>query len=372
MCRCRPRSARAIVMKEMADGRQQTAVREEFLGLHSTNVPLLLPSVFCRLSSTVRAWIGSILFHAVLVFFVLFWFSFSTVSNRGAPGARFATGMILHQPSGGGRQQAGESQSESQTAKHDLVTVELTQFADINLSNLPVTSALTPGPIQNVASPGGASATDLTGVLQQGGAGRGNQTGPGIGKGEATVGVFGTEGKGTKFMYVFDCSGSMDGTPLRAAKAELIQSLDSLGNSHQFNIIFFNHGWRLWAPPERGRRLPYATESDKQSAIRFVNGVTADGGTRISDHPQTGHGPLTEAINHRPDVIFFLTDGVVDEIDLNAERLRQIERLNSRGTQINVIQFGSGGFMDTQSQPLQQLAVQNHGEYRYVNVLGLR
>ena len=164
-------------------------------------------------------------------------------------------------------------------------------------------------------------------------------------------------------MYVFDHSGSMEGTQLRAAKRELIQSLDSLGDHHQFNIIFFNHTIRLWKPPERGRRLIPATEPNKHNAARFVESIVAEGGTRPLE-------PLMEAIVHRPDVIFFLTDGE----DFTPAQLREIERLNNRvgrGIQINVIEFGGGGFADRSSRLLQQLAVENHGQHLYVNVLAL-
>ena len=78
-----------------------------------------------------------------------------------------------------------------------------------------------------------------------------------------------------------------------------------------------------------------------------------------------------EAINHRPDVIFFLTDGERQD-DLTPLQLSNIERANSRigqGAQINVIQFGSGGFTDSLSVSLQQLADQNRGMLRYINVL---
>ena len=67
---------------------------------------------------------------------------------------------------------------------------------------------------------------------------RGTQTG-----GTTSTGVFGVEGEGSKFVYVFDRSGSMQGfqgRPLAAAKRELITSLESLESVHQFQVIFYN------------------------------------------------------------------------------------------------------------------------------------
>ena len=62
--------------------------------------------------------------------------------------------------------------------------------------------------------------------------------------GKVKTNVFGVEGEGTKFVYVFDRSASMsepNGRPLAMAKTALNDSLNSLDRIHQFQIIFFNH-----------------------------------------------------------------------------------------------------------------------------------
>ena len=306
------------------------------------------------------AWIGSILFHTVLFLLVLLWFSLSPSSDKSVPGERTAVGSIVLQPSGGSRQQAETLANDPPAADSESVTVALETFSQIDLSVLPPTLAPSPVQHQNVAPSDTVSAADLASMLQNSGLGN---TGVGSQAGEATVPFFGVVGQGNKFLYVFDRSGSMDGRPLQRAKAELIRSLDSLGDLHQFNILFYSSGWHLWQP---GRRLIFAVESEKQDAIRFISGMTASGGT--------GHfEPLLEAVAHRPDVIFFLTDGERQD-DLTDVQLSEIERRNSRfgrGAQINVIQFGGGGFTDSPSRSLQRLAEQNHGQYKYWNVSAL-
>ncbi|MCL2709762.1 MAG: VWA domain-containing protein [Planctomycetaceae bacterium] len=344
-------------MEKTADGKRQTVA-----GDSSDKVRRgFLPSAVCRLPSVM----GSILFHTILLLLVLLWFSLSPGTDRGAPGVRNAAGMIVAQSGGGGEQTADGRQQIAAEAE----MVELERFANINLSAMPVTPIIAPGPNQNVDQFGGASAGELAASLQRAGLGTGTGIGVGAGTGDATIAVFGTEGTGTKFMYVFDRSTSMEGTPLRAAKRELIRSVYSLEEHHQFNVIFYSSKdyWQLWQPPERGRRLVNATAANKQGAERHINSITAFGST---EH----YGPLLEAIRHRPDVIFFLTDGESYD-DLTSVQLRDIERENSRfgqGVQINVIQFGRGGFTDSPSQSLQQLASDNHGQYRYENVLRLR
>jgi hypothetical protein len=115
------------------------------------------------------------------------------------------------------------------------------------------------------------------------------------------VSVFGVEGTGNKFVYVFDRSASMEGAPLAAAKRQLIASLKSLDTVHQFHIIFFNQRLKSMDITGGGRRIAFATDRNKQLATKFVGSVTADGGT-------DRFMALKRAIAFQPDVIFFLSD----------------------------------------------------------------
>ncbi|MCL2004540.1 MAG: VWA domain-containing protein [Planctomycetaceae bacterium] len=302
------------------------------------------------------AWIGSVLFHTFLLLLILYWFSLPS-ANRSAPGERGATGTITLQSGGNARQQAQTADANvADSELQDIATELATQrFATTVLDVRPVNPVLAPGQIQGA---GGAAASELAGDFQ-------NIPSGGVGNltGATTVQLFGQSGTGTKFVYVFDRSASMDGRRMQMAKAELIRSLDALGDSHQFNIIFYNHEVQVWRASPRS--LIYATPTNKQSAIRFIEGITPIGGTQH-------YHPLLEAISHRPDVIFFLTDGESQD-DLTAVQLAQIEQANSRfgrGSQINVIQFGGGGFTERPSQMLRQLAEDNDGGYLYRNVLG--
>ena len=305
------------------------------------------------------AWIGSILFHTLLLLLILYWFSLPG-TNRTAPGERSAAGTISLQSGGNARQQAQTADADvADSELQDIATELATQRTATTVLDIrPINPVLAPGQMQGAVNPGFVAASELAGDFQ-------NIPSGGVGNltGETTVQLFGQSGKGTKFVYVFDRSASMDGQRMQMARAELIRSLDALGDSHQFNIIFYNHEVQVWRASPRS--LIYATPTNKQSAIRFIEGIMPIGGTQH-------YHPLLEAIAHRPDVIFFLTDGEVHD-DLTAVQLRQIEQANSRfgrGSQINVIQFGGGGFTERPSQMLQQLAEDNYGEYLYRNVLG--
>lgn len=302
------------------------------------------------------AWIGSILFHAAILVLILAWFSL-TPSPKSAPGERIAIGSIILQSPSDVLTQAESSSSNAPQPQPETDSVLSESLADISLE-MPPNPLIAPG--QQAQTQGGSeSAANLTESFQQGTA-----IGTNIGSGETTVQIFGTQGKGTKFMYVFDRSGSMEGTSIHKAKIELLRSLESLNEFHQFNILFYSSEWRLW---RAGRKLVFATPAEKQNADQFVKGVFPGGNTQHFE-------PLMEAVAHRPDVIFFLTDGQ-EQDNLTADQLRKIEQANSRfgaGIQINVIQFGIGGIIDRPSAVLQQLADQNHGEYRYVNVKTLQ
>ena len=178
--------------------------------------------------------------------------------------------------------------------------------------------------------------------------------------GYARTGIFGVEGEGNKFVYVFDRSGSMDGhggAPLVAAKAELIASLGDLGKTHQFQIIFYNEQPRIFNPAGRAGRLVFGNDRNKKLARRFVGSITASGATRHME-------ALELALRMGPDVIFFLTDA--DEPRITPEELARITRMN-RGTSINAIEFGYGVIRNS-ANFLVKLARENGGKHVYVDV----
>ncbi|MBC7854329.1 MAG: hypothetical protein IAF94_12925 [Pirellulaceae bacterium] len=182
-----------------------------------------------------------------------------------------------------------------------------------------------------------------------------------LGKGRGTqarTAVFGVQGEGNRFVYVFDRSGSMEGAPLAAAKQQLMDSLESLDKVHQFQIIFYNQQPRLMQlTPGQEPSMEFAGDAGKKRAEGFIGSILADGGTRHV-------AALELALSLKPDVIFFLTDA--DDPKLSATELDRIRRLNS-GTSINAIEFGSG-IASGGRNFLKSLAEQNHGNYGYVDI----
>lgn len=180
--------------------------------------------------------------------------------------------------------------------------------------------------------------------------------------GKVTTQIFGVQGTGSKFIYVFDRSTSMNGfnkRPINAAKEQLIASLESLGESHQFQIIFYNEVPNVFNPsPDLPPRMLSGSEANKQAAIRFIRNIPAIGGTE--------HVPaIQKALSLSPDVIFFLTDA--QEPRLNENQLRKINSWNQSAASINTIEFGSGKNYN-KNNFLVRLARDNFGQHVYKDV----
>lgn len=174
---------------------------------------------------------------------------------------------------------------------------------------------------------------------------------------KATVSVFGIEGTGTRFVYVFDRSISMAGPPLRAAKQQLIASLDSLDSVHQFQIIFFNHEPQAWDLTGGQGRIAFASDANKRQAEKFVQRVSATGGT-------FRRTALQLALRLGPDVIFFLTD--TDDPMAKSDLTEAIRRARRDTIAINTIEYGSGT-ASVGENFLTRLARETGGRYVYVD-----
>lgn len=296
------------------------------------------PATAAGSSRWVPAYLLSSVFHLSAVVLIVAAIDSRPQGAGGSPGGEI--GIVLSDAAGGS--------SSSTPASESPPTATPVQ---------PAEPAPTP-----VASPTAVAALGGSPRLAQApepGGGAGNYGLPG--DGQTSVRVFGVEGKGTRFVYVFDRSSSMDGAPLATAKQQLIQSLESLSGIHQFHIIFFNQRVRQSDLSGGGRRVAFATDRNKKLAARFIGGITADGGTdRLP--------ALRAAIQMRPDVIFFLTDA---DDPMPKSELHEIGELNERaGVVIATIEFGRGPAKQGKNF-LTELARTSGGQYGYVDTTRL-
>lgn len=225
----------------------------------------------------------------------------------------------------------------------------------VDLAGLLRSMESTPSP---VSGSGLAGETNLDGDAFASGRG----TSSAHGSAETTTVLFGISGSGSRFVYVFDRSDSMNGfggKPLRAAKAELIRSLRSMTDRQRFQIIFYNDKPTPFKISGMPLQLVAGEEAYVARAERYVNSISAFGGT---EH----EAALKMALRMSPDVIFFMTDARIPR--LSVAELREIKnRADSVGTTIHAIEFGPDPVASPDSF-LRELAAQNNGEYRYVDV----
>lgn len=170
---------------------------------------------------------------------------------------------------------------------------------------------------------------------------------------------FGLEARGRRLVYVCDRSASMgepDGRPLAAAKRELVRSLDELGDSQQFGIVFYNERTRVFSPHGAAVRPVFAADESRRQARAFIEDVTAAGGTRHAE-------AITTALRIGADVVFVLTDADAEH-DLTEGELRSLARA-AGGTRIMVVQFGDGAAR--RSPRLAELAAGTGGVYAVVD-----
>ncbi|MGJ8564406.1 MAG: marine proteobacterial sortase target protein [Alphaproteobacteria bacterium] len=111
-------------------------------------------------------------------------------------------------------------------------------------------------------------------------------------------------------IFVIDTSGSMGGTSIEQARASLLMAIDRLGPEDSFNIIQFasSHS-SLFGLPVR------ATAQNVNRARRFVNGLDADGGTKMVPALKAAL-EMTSSLNGIEDgealaQIIFITDGAI-------------------------------------------------------------
>jgi hypothetical protein len=186
-----------------------------------------------------------------------------------------------------------------------------------------------------------------------GGSGGGSGGGTGIGQGPGIgAGFFGTKGAGKSFVYVVDMSGSMYGDRFTRAKAELVKSINKLNAEQKFYVFFFNDRTFPLFEPRPAKGMVPANKSNKERASRWI-------GLRRAESTTNPNYALQQALEMKPEVIFLLTDGELDE----PEAVRQmIRRYNKSNVVIHTIAFENeeGGLT------LKAIAEENNGVYRFV------
>jgi hypothetical protein len=250
--------------------------------------------------------------------------------------------------------------------------VDLTAPPVESLTTQPLELATTSVPTFDAAElSGGTAANPGNGDGRGSGDGVSGE-GSGYGTAPTKTQLFGLREEAESFVYVFDRSDSMNSamqwlseeqtvvnsiTPLKAAKAELLRSLEDLDPRQRFQIILYNHTTLPFLQDSFAYSLIPGTESNRKRANAFVMKQPGEGGTY---HLQ----PLEMALKLRPEVIYLMTDGEAKDDPTSAE-LKQLRNLNRRRSRINVIHFC---FEERPASTLSQLAKENRGQFVSINI----
>lgn len=271
--------------------------------------------------------------------------------------------MVQH-GGGGGNSATGTASYELAILNMDELTMDNpSEFDELSsgpveveasLGDVPELIALAPDSSIATAAPSaiptlGASGDGSGGIA---GFGEGTGGGLGLGGGGGATSFFGIGSKGTRFAYIVDISGSMgQSRKMELAMRELARSVDALPDFSHFYVLLFSSSFVQ--PPMQKGWMP-ARKATVRQFISWLSRIDPGGGTE----PRSSFLQVF-ALDVRPDVIYFLTDGQFQDI-VPAE----IAELNRRGKKvvIHTIQFGDPGGEDV----MRQIARDSGGTYRFV------
>lgn len=199
---------------------------------------------------------------------------------------------------------------------------------------------------------GAIEAPGVGAIAGNGGAGSG--LGIGSGSGGGGTSFFGVGGRGSRFAFVVDVSGSMEAEGrLQAAIAELKRSIAALPDYASFYVVLFSSGPRVPEFAERGWMR--ATRANVAQMRRWLDEQGPEGGTDPIEALR-----IVYVLPQPPDVIFMLTDGEIPRDTVFM--IRQYVSQTKREPIVNTIGFSS----EAGKEPLIEIAKQNRGVFRFV------
>lgn len=155
-------------------------------------------------------------------------------------------------------------------------------------------------------------------------------------------------------IFVLDTSGSMEGQSIIQAKQALTYAIEQLTHNDYFNVIEFNSDAQaLWHSARP------ADAASKASAIAFVRGLQADGGTEMRKALELALYDNDYQNQQQVRQILFITDGSVGN---EAQLMQQIEHSLGR-SRLFPIGIGSA----PNSYFMQEAARVGKGSFVYIN-----
>lgn len=291
----------------------------------------------------------SILIHLAFLLVAAIW-------HMGVPQAGGAGDREL----GGEVEMAIMTEAELGAIENAAVDVNTPSISDSNPENLP-----SPEVLDGPSKAGDAPSPGDIGNISESMTGAGGDIGDSVGAGDTGAGgggaakFFGVEATGTRFAYIVDISGSMQGPKLRELKTELTESIGALAEHMQFYVIFYS----TESAPMGGRtRWTRADDHGKEWAKDRTNEVNAFGGTNPLPAFQQAFD-----VTPRPDAIYFMTDGLFD-----AEVAADVAKMNKRGKRVPIHTIGFDMQEPEAEKLLKRIAEESGGRYSPVGFPGAK
>ena len=171
---------------------------------------------------------------------------------------------------------------------------------------------------------------------------------------------FGLYAKGTRFVYIIDCSGSMKGLRWGMAKKELVESIRQLPENMEFMVLLYNHdAWAMFNRRLDEVDLVPANEENKRRFLYWLAKQEPHGWTR----PKVA---LAVALDRQPDAVFLLSDGELQDDSyqylLQANVTAERKDGSSRKIPVHTIALD----LSFGARLLEQIAEQNSGIFTHI------
>ncbi len=173
----------------------------------------------------------------------------------------------------------------------------------------------------------------------------------------AAAEFFGIEGEGSDFVFIIDCSDSMNRYGRwQQAIFELKQSINDLQPQQRFLILLYNNGYIAM---NNQVKLVKSTEKQKLKAIRWLANNTPDSWTYCAE-------ALADALKLSPSAIFLLSDGEFNDRNEVFGVLDRYKRKakTSEMPQIPVHTVALGSHMGRFT--MQRIARENQGKFKLI------
>lgn len=193
-------------------------------------------------------------------------------------------------------------------------------------------------------------------------------------QGKVATAFFGQHAIGRRFAFILDMSGSMSGSCWERCVQELTASLSNLPEDVEFCVVLFSS--ELAEPPGQSGWM-LARHDTVKNVIFWLNKMRPDGGT----YPAPAFDRVF-SFRGRPDVVYFLTDGVLEGFTpADCARVRRSSTTSKLGSAVRSLGklFSFSGAdpepdtivntiaLDDASTPaLQQMAAESGGEFVHV------